>query len=93
MFDIISGCAGALIVALRIYEREQIKELLEFAIECGEHLLNHVFIKDEIYGWHTITGEGEILAGMSHGNTVHLELGCPEFYAKRLKQKLLMTRI
>lgn len=68
MFDIISGCAGALIVALRLYEREHINELLEFAVECGEHLLEHVFIENEMYGWQPIAGDGQVLAGMSHGN-------------------------
>lgn len=67
-YDIISGSAGALIVALRIYEKEHINELLDFAIKCGNHLLNHVIDKDGIYGWHTLAGNNMVLAGMSHGN-------------------------
>ncbi len=67
-YDIISGSAGALIVALRIYEKEHMNKLLDFAIKCGNHLLNHAINKDGIYGWHTLAENNMILAGMSHGN-------------------------
>lgn len=67
-FDIISGCAGALIVSLRIYDREKIQDLLDFAVMCGEHILANVVEESGKYGWYTAAGTNEILAGMSHGN-------------------------
>lgn len=67
-YDIISGSAGALIVAIRIWKRQYIDSLLDFAIKCGNHLLENVEDKDEMYGWYTAAGNSVILAGMSHGN-------------------------
>ncbi len=66
--DIISGAAGALIVALRINEKEDNPKLKEFAIKCGNHILNSVVNEEGKYGWHTAAGQGAVLAGMSHGN-------------------------
>ena len=67
-YDIISGCAGAMIVALRIYEKEKLSELLEFSIKCGDHLVNNISEKNEKFGWYTAAGGDSVLAGMSHGN-------------------------
>lgn len=67
-FDLIAGCAGTLIVALRIFEKERDKSLLELAILCGEHLVENVIHIGKIYGWYTAAGNNMVLAGMSHGN-------------------------
>lgn len=68
-FDIISGCAGTLIVALRIFQKSSNYEVLSIAIACGEHLINYAIKNDEnSVGWkNKISGEN-ILTGMSHGN-------------------------
>lgn len=67
-FDLIAGCAGTLIVALRIYEKEKDKSLLELAILCGEHLVGNAVHTEKIFGWYTAAGNNIVLAGMSHGN-------------------------
>ena len=67
-FDLIAGCAGTLIVALRIYEKEKDESLLELATLCGEHLVENAIHTDKIFGWYTAAGNNTVLAGMSHGN-------------------------
>lgn len=67
-FDLIAGCAGTLIIALRIYEKEKDQSLLELAILCGEHLVENVVHINKIFGWFTAAGNNMVLAGMSHGN-------------------------
>lgn len=67
-FDIISGCAGTLIIALNIYKRSLNKEVLDVAIKCGDHLIENAISIDDCVGWNTPVGDGMVLAGMSHGN-------------------------
>lgn len=85
-FDIITGCAGALIVALRIWEKEHIDGLLDFAVACGEHLLENVEDREQTYGWQTFAGSGVVLAGMSHGNS-GIEWALMELYGVTKEQK------
>lgn len=68
-YDIVSGSAGALIIAVRLYKKTLRKDMLNFAIKCGEHLLEHVISKSVTYGWYTISSDNTILAGFSHGNS------------------------
>ncbi len=68
-FDIISGCAGTLIVALNIYKKNLNEEVLDVAIKCGEHLVKKATPIKDCVGWNTPVGGGIALAGMSHGNS------------------------
>lgn len=87
-YDIIAGCAGTLIVALRIYDREKDEQFLKLAMCCGNHLLENVDESDNIFGWHTAAGSGVVLAGMSHGNAgiawslmeLYKATNCLEYY-------------
>lgn len=67
-FDIVSGCAGTLIVALNIFNKYNNKEILDVAINSGEHLIKYCIEKDNSIGWPTPAGGGQILSGMSHGS-------------------------
>ena len=67
-FDIISGCAGTLIVALNIYKKSLNNDVLDVAIECGEHLIKSAVFIDDCVGWKSPAGGDFVLTGMSHGN-------------------------
>ncbi|MEI6174215.1 MAG: type 2 lanthipeptide synthetase LanM family protein [Bacteroidota bacterium] len=65
-YDIISGCAGAILSLLSLHSVTGDAETLEKAILCGNHLLNNkVENPDGNCGW--ITMQGKMLAGFSHG--------------------------
>lgn len=67
MLDIVGGCAGTLIVSLRIYEKNGGPELLDMAVSCGEKLIEEAIELPKGLGWKTAIGGGGCLAGMSHG--------------------------
>lgn len=92
-FDIISGCAGTIIVALNIYEKSLNKEVLSIAIKCGEQLLNNVVDDNNNFGWKNSVSNENILTGMSHGNAgiawslyaLYKETKTPAFHYYALK--------
>jgi len=65
-FDIISGAAGAILGLLALHNISADSEVLEQAITCGNHLLNHRVASESGYrGWATL--DGRLLTGFSHG--------------------------
>jgi type 2 lantibiotic biosynthesis protein LanM len=65
-FDIISGSAGAILGLLALYKTSADSEVLEKAITCGHHLLNHRVVSDA--GHRTwATSNKTLLTGFSHG--------------------------
>jgi lantibiotic modifying enzyme len=66
-FDIISGSAGAILALLVLYNKNSSQsDVLEQAIACGNHLLNHRLASNSGYRtWATL--DGKFLTGFSHG--------------------------
>ncbi|HAZ44442.1 MAG TPA: type 2 lantipeptide synthetase LanM [Cyanobacteria bacterium UBA11369] len=65
-FDIISGSAGLILGLLALHDISADTEVLEQAITCGHHLLNHRVASDSGYRtW--IALDGKLLTGFSHG--------------------------
>lgn len=65
-FDIMSGAAGAILALLCLYSSSADQEVLDQAIDCGHHLLNHRVVSNSGHrAWSTI--KGKILTGFSHG--------------------------
>lgn len=65
--DLLLGSGGALLNLLAIYQATGDERMLDRAILCGEHLLNHRVISDTgHHAWPTII-EGQLLTGFSHG--------------------------
>ena len=66
-YDVLYGAAGAIAGLLVLYRARPSKRLLELAIACGQHLLEHAKPVGRGLGW-TITAAGDhALAGYSHG--------------------------
>jgi len=64
--DLLSGVAGALVALLTVHAVRPERWLLDRAILCGEHLLNHrTAAMNGLRAWKTLGGE--MLAGYSHG--------------------------
>jgi type 2 lantibiotic biosynthesis protein LanM len=85
-FDLLGGCAGALVALLTLYRARPEPWLLDRAVECGRHLLEHrVASSPGPRAWATLNGE--LLAGFSHGATgiafalkrLYRVTGCDEF--------------
>ena len=68
-FDIISGSAGCILALLTLYQVSPTPEILQVALRCGEHLLNHATPQSCGLGWPSLlTEEGKgALTGFSHG--------------------------
>ena len=65
-FDIISGAAGAILGLLALYNISADSEVLEQAITCGYHLLNHRTVSHSgDRAWATL--DRKLLTGFSHG--------------------------
>jgi len=65
-FDIISGAGGLILGLLALHSISADTEVLEQAITCGHHLLNHRVVSDS--GYRTWTAlDGKLLTGFSHG--------------------------
>lgn len=65
-FDIISGSAGAILGLLALHNVSADQEVLEQAVACGYHLLEHRVASDLGYKvWATFNGK--LLTGFSHG--------------------------
>ncbi len=64
--DILSGNAGAILALLKLYRKTGLQEVLDKAIDCGDHLLETATeMPDDKVGWNTMGGKA--LAGFSHG--------------------------
>ncbi|MFZ4564538.1 MAG: type 2 lanthipeptide synthetase LanM [Bacteroidales bacterium] len=64
--DVMSGNAGAILALLKLYRKTGLQEVLDKAIDCGDHLLETAIqMPDGNMGW--ITVNGKALAGFSHG--------------------------
>ncbi len=65
-FDLLGGSAGTILGLLALYQAQPTKEILQQAIACGQHLLNHrVASQSGHRAW--ITGKQAMLTGFSHG--------------------------
>jgi type 2 lantibiotic biosynthesis protein LanM len=65
-FDILGGSAGAILGLLTLYQVQPTEEILEQAIACGGHLLEHR-VKSESGHRAWMTGKQTMLTGFSHG--------------------------
>jgi type 2 lantibiotic biosynthesis protein LanM len=66
MFDVSSGAAGAILGLLALYKVSADSEVLEKAIICGHHLINHSVATNTGHkAWPTI--DRKFLTGLSHG--------------------------
>lgn len=66
--DLISGCAGTLMVCLDIYKLFHSGEALDIAKKCGEHLLNKSQSMPSGIAWVTSSIHKTPLSGFAHGN-------------------------
>jgi len=65
-FDVISGAAGAILGLLTLHQAIADPVVLEQAVTCGYHLLNHRIASDAgLKVWKTLNGK--LLTGFSHG--------------------------
>ncbi|WP_375511636.1 lanthionine synthetase LanC family protein [uncultured Nostoc sp.] len=65
-FDIVSGAAGAILGLLTLYSYIPDPVVLEQAVICGHHLLNHHSASSNgIRAWATL--DEKLLTGFSHG--------------------------
>lgn len=66
-FDVMNGCAGALLSLVALYDLRPQEWIVRKAIACGEHLLQHRIDTDTPYrAWASSLGTHP-LTGMSHG--------------------------
>jgi type 2 lantibiotic biosynthesis protein LanM len=66
-FDIIGGAAGCIGGLLTLYHERPCDRTLTVAMQCGEHLLNHVQRMEQGCGWIVSKISTRPLAGFSHG--------------------------
>ena len=65
-FDIIWGSAGAILGLLALQTSSTQQDVLEKAIACGHHLLEHLVASDSgNRSWASL--DGKLLTGFSHG--------------------------
>lgn len=65
-FDVMAGSAGTILGLLTLYQIKPSEEILERAIACGQHLLDHR-VKSESGHRAWMTGKQAMLTGFSHG--------------------------
>ena len=65
-YDVVGGSAGAILGLLTLYQAQPTEEILERAIACGRHLLEHR-VKSESGHRAWMTGKQTMLTGFSHG--------------------------
>lgn len=65
--DIIAGAAGAIVALLNLYRVQPSPQLLETAMQCGEHLLRRQTKMDVGSGWLNHIAPRVPLTGFSHG--------------------------
>lgn len=65
-YDILGGSAGAILGLLALYQVQPTEAILQQAIACGRHLLEHR-VKSESGHLAWITGKQTMLTGFSHG--------------------------
>lgn len=66
-FDVMNGCAGLIAVLLNLNQVRPSSQLLDLAVQCGDHLLKNGRPHGNTLGWITISGSAEPLTGFSHG--------------------------
>ena len=67
-FDITNGSAGVILGLLALHKASNSPEVLEQAIVCGHHLLNHRVVSASGYrAWATSDNKNILLTGLSHG--------------------------
>jgi type 2 lantibiotic biosynthesis protein LanM len=64
--DIVAGSAGAILGLLALYKATTDRGILDLAIACGHHLLNHR-VKSSFGARAWATRDGKLLTGFSHG--------------------------
>lgn len=68
-YDFLSGCSGLLSICIDLYTNLNIKEALDIAILCGNHLLGNSIKINRGIGWKNKNASSKILAGLAHGNS------------------------
>jgi type 2 lantibiotic biosynthesis protein LanM len=94
-YDILSGTAGLLCVLLGLYEHTKDENVLSYARQCGDHLLDHATPMEQGLAWHSPRFGGTPLAGFSHGASgvahalirLHTTTGA-ETYARAAEQAM-----
>jgi type 2 lantibiotic biosynthesis protein LanM len=67
-FDIIGGSAGAILSLLNLYRRTGDTDVLNRAVNCGQHLIsNRPHDSENLRVWSGLGGASRPLTGMSHG--------------------------
>lgn len=67
-FDVMGGSAGAILGLLALYRETKETAVLEKAIACGHHLLEHrIMIDNQFKVWKTLDDALKPLTGFSHG--------------------------
>ena len=86
--DLLGGSAGAIVALLALADVRASGEMLERAVQCGRHLVEHRTVSPQgLRAWATLNGA--LLAGLSHGaagialalDRLYHATGCPEFHA------------
>lgn len=65
-FDLLSGCAGTIVVLLNLHRLTGNRFPYQVAVSCGEHLLAHALDTPEGHAWKSPVAQ-KPLAGFSHG--------------------------
>jgi type 2 lantibiotic biosynthesis protein LanM len=68
VFDFLGGVAGTLSVCIDIYISLNIKDALDIAIMCGNHLIENSINMEKGIGWKNKFEKTPPLAGLAHGN-------------------------
>lgn len=70
VFDVIGGSAGSLLSLLSLFKVKPSQGVLDIAVTCGEHLVEHLVKTDFGYGWPPSADHATAvlpLTGFSHG--------------------------
>ncbi|EJR44312.1 type 2 lantibiotic biosynthesis protein LanM [Bacillus cereus VD107] len=92
-FDLLSGCAGTILVCLDLYNLNGNAQAIRIARKCGEHLIKHKKQMEKGCGWLLLTKKDEhALAGLSHGVT-GIALALLKLYGTTKQKKYLYTAL
>ncbi|WP_160146247.1 type 2 lanthipeptide synthetase LanM family protein [Dictyobacter aurantiacus] len=86
-YDVNSGVAGCLLALLSLYKIHPTPSVLQIAIECGEHLLEHMRSTPEGKGW-SRSDDQVPLTGFAHGNA-GIAMSLAQLYAITGEQRFL----
>jgi type 2 lantibiotic biosynthesis protein LanM len=67
-YDVLAGTAGLILVLIKLYKLNNNKDVLDYAIKCGDYLLSNKHYENDGIAWRNNYSE-KPLSGFSHGST------------------------